>query len=400
MKKGWKVERLGNVCDIYNGGTPDTKVAKYWGGDILWITPKDMGQLEDIYVDDTSRKITKEGLKNSSAKALPPNSVILSSRAPIGHLAINTKEITTNQGCRGIVPHKELLSLYLYYFLKNSVDLLNSLGSGTTFKELSAGKLAEVEIPIPPLPEQQRIVALLDETFAALTKVHANAERNQVNAREVFESAQREIFGNGNHNKTETKMLGDIASFRNGINFTKSSKGETLKIVGVKDFQNNFWVPSENLDSVRIDGKLNETDYLQKGDILAVRSNGNQQLIGRTILASDVTEKTTHSGFTIRIRFESKDIFPEYLCHYLKSDKARKQMISGGAGISIKSLNQQTLTNLPIPLPPLAEQRAIVGRLDALAKESRRLEQVYQQKVEAVEELRKSVLQKAFGGEL
>ena len=145
LSKGWKVEKLGDVCDIFNGGTPDTKVPKYWGGDILWITPKDMGQLESIYVDDTARKITEAGLKNSSAKILLVNSVVLSSRAPIGHLAINTKEITTNQGCRGIVPKKGLSTLYLYYFLENSVDLLNSLGTGTTFKELSATRLEQVQ---------------------------------------------------------------------------------------------------------------------------------------------------------------------------------------------------------------------------------------------------------------
>ena len=194
-----------------------------------------------------------------------------------------------------------------------------------------------------PVPEQQRIVSVLDEAFMSIAQVKANAERNLVNVRELFEAAQRELFEGIGNKKSEVKLLGDVATFRNGINFTKASKGETVKIVGVKDFQNYFWVPLDNLDSVTIDGKLNETDYLRKGDILAVRSNGNQQLIGRSILAGDVTEKTTHSGFTIRIRFESKDIFPEYLCHYLKSEKARKQLISGGAGISIKSLNQTTL---------------------------------------------------------
>jgi len=170
MKKGWEVKKIGEICEIFNGGTPDTKVPKYWGGDILWITPKDMGKLESIYVDDTARKITDAGLKNSSAKILPVNSIILSSRAPIGHLAINTKEIATNQGCKGIVPKKGLSPLFLYYFLENSVELLNSLGSGTTFKELSGSKLAAVQIPFPPLPEQQRLVTILDEVFAALAK--------------------------------------------------------------------------------------------------------------------------------------------------------------------------------------------------------------------------------------
>ena len=111
----WEIKKLGEICEIFNGGTPDTKIAEFWGGKNLWITPKDMGKLDDIYVDDTGRKITDAGLKNSSAKILPINSIILSSRAPIGHLAINTKKIATNQGCKGIVPKKGLATLFLFY---------------------------------------------------------------------------------------------------------------------------------------------------------------------------------------------------------------------------------------------------------------------------------------------
>ena len=187
MKQGWEIKTLGDVSEIMNGGTPDTTVPKFWDGQNLWITPKDMGKMEGIYVDDTLRKITDDGLKNSSAKILPPNSIILSSRAPIGHLAINTKPISTNQGCKGLVPKKGVDTLYLYYFLSKSVDLLNSLGTGATFKELSGSKLGTVEIPLPPLPEQQRIVAILDETFAAIAKAKANAEQNLINANELFE---------------------------------------------------------------------------------------------------------------------------------------------------------------------------------------------------------------------
>jgi type I restriction enzyme S subunit len=116
-------EDAGEVCEIVNGGTPDTKVKEYWDGEHLWITPKDnMGKLNSIFVDETERKITDSGLKNSSAKLLPIKSIILSSRAPIGHLAINKKPMSTNQGCKGIVPKKVLYFEFLYHFLKNSAN--------------------------------------------------------------------------------------------------------------------------------------------------------------------------------------------------------------------------------------------------------------------------------------
>lgn len=161
----WQIKKLGESAKIINGGTPKTKIKKYWNGEIAWITPADMGKLEKIYVEETSRTITDLGLEKSSAKLFPPSSVILSTRAPIGHLAINTVPMSTNQGCRAVIPLKELDYKYLFYFLKSNINLLNKLGTGTTFKELSSKNLKDVEIPLPPLPEQKQIVSILQEAF-------------------------------------------------------------------------------------------------------------------------------------------------------------------------------------------------------------------------------------------
>ena len=395
----WQTKKLGEVCEIVNGGTPKTNIKSYWDGDILWITPKDMGKMDNIYVARTDRMISDAGLKNSSAKIIPQNSVILSTRAPIGHLAINITEITTNQGCKGLVPHHDLYTKYLYYFLEFSVELLNSLGSGTTFKEISGSTLKDVWIPIPTLAEQKRIVKKLDEVFLGLGEVREKAERNLKNAKELFESYLQGVFENLGED-WEEKNLGDIANFRNGMNFTKTSKGQTIKIVGVRDFQKSFFVPFTTLESVTIDGSLNETDLLREGDILTVRSNGNPELIGRTLLAEKVDGDVSHSGFTIRIRIEDKNVYPVYLCHYLKSKKARELLVKSGTGTNIKSLNQGALTALVIPLPKIAEQNAIVKKLDALSAQTKELEAIFRKKIAGVDELKKSVLQKAFAGEL
>jgi type I restriction enzyme S subunit len=152
MNMKWKTKTLGDVCDVINGGTPKTGVREYWGGKNLWITPAEMGKRSSPYVNDTERKITDLGLRDSSARMLPPNSVILSSRAPIGHLVINTDLMATNQGCKGLVPGGALQHKFLYYYLTSIVDLLNSLGTGTTFKELSGGKLKESRCPSPRSP--------------------------------------------------------------------------------------------------------------------------------------------------------------------------------------------------------------------------------------------------------
>ena len=210
MKNGWQTKTLGEMCEVLNGGTPKTGVPEYWGGKHLWITPAEMGKRLSPYADDTERKITDSGLRDSSAQMLPPNSVILSSRAPIGHLVINTKPMATNQGCKGLVPGSQLQHKFLYYYLSSIVDLLNSLGTGATFKELSGGKLKEVPVPITSLPEQQRLVGLLDEAFAGIARARANAEINLQNARALFDSNLQSVFtqrGKGWMEKNNRRLL-------------------------------------------------------------------------------------------------------------------------------------------------------------------------------------------------
>ena len=194
MKRGWTTKRIGDVCEVVNGGTPRTSVATYWGGEHLWITPAEMGKRESPYVDNTERKLTDDGLRESSARMLPPYSVILSSRAPIGHLVINTRPMSTNQGCKSLIPDSTIEHKFLYYYLSSIVELLDALGTGATFRELSGGKLREVSVPIAPLSEQRRIVGVLDEAFAGLATAQANTEKNVQNARALFESHLHSVF--------------------------------------------------------------------------------------------------------------------------------------------------------------------------------------------------------------
>jgi len=272
--------------------------------------------------------------------------------------------------------------------------------SGAAQPQLPNNKLLSIEIPIPPLSEQKRIVEILDEIFSTIAKAKANIEKNLLNTKELFENLSETLFTN-KHNDWCDKSLSEIASFKNGLNFTKSSKGEIIKIVGVKDFQKNFWVPFNDLDSVIIDGKLDEIYFLRKDDIITVRSNGNPELIGRTLLAGSVTAKVSHSGFTIRIRLNSKDVFPAYLCHYLKSKKARKELVERGTGVNIKSLNQTALSSLTISIPKFYDdQQSIVEKLETFSSNAKKLQAVYNQKLNDLEELKKCILQKAFNGEL
>lgn len=292
-------------------------------------------------------------------------------------------------------------SEYINLWLKSPLffDQLDK-GNGATVDTLTIQKLQSVRLSVPPLPEQERIVALLDEAFAGIATARAHAEQNLQNARALFESQLQAVFSQRGEGWVE-KRLGDMATFRNGINFTKSSKGDSIKILGVKDFQQNYWAPLDDLDSIIADGILPDTDTLTQNDIVFVRSNGNPELIGRCLLIGEISGRITHSGFTIRARLVADEIAPKYLCHFLKSNEARQKMIDGGNGANIKSLNQGTLSNLVIPFPQVeSEQTRIVGLLEKLQEETQRLESLYQSKLDALDELKQSLLYQAFSGNL
>ncbi len=264
---------------------------------------------------------------------------------------------------------------------------------------VSKGSMEARAFPLPPLDEQQRIAAILDEAFEGLARARAHAEANLKNARELFDEAEARLFRDISNESTET-TLGELASFRNGLNYSRSSQGDEVKVVGVGDFQDNFLIPTDTLSVTRIDGKLSEDDKLLAGDILAVRSNGNRDLIGRTMLMPESEEPTSFSGFTIRIRLSSEDVFPEYVCSYLRTRIAREKLTAGGGGANISNLNQRILSSFPISYPDKDGQREALFRLERLREKSKRLLESASAKLNDIDDLRQSLLQKAFTGEL
>ena len=163
----WPIMAIGEVCEVVSGATPKTSKPEFWDGNIPWVTPKDLGQVGQKYLNDTPRHITEAGLKSCSARMLPAQSVLLSSRAPIGLVAINKRPVCTNQGFKSLVPRFDLISPdFLFWWLKTHEKHIQSKGRGATFKEVSKKIVEELQIPLPPLPEQRRIAELLDKADA------------------------------------------------------------------------------------------------------------------------------------------------------------------------------------------------------------------------------------------
>ncbi|MCA2693386.1 MULTISPECIES: restriction endonuclease subunit S [unclassified Microcystis] len=165
---GWKIVQLQDIGKIVSGGTPSTKVAEYWEEEICWISPADLSGYNQKYISKGNKSISKFGLENSSAKLMPKGSILFSSRAPIGYVAIASNSLATNQGFKSIIPNENIFNEYIYYYLKSAKQLAEKHANGTTFKEISAKAFASLSIPLPPLPEQHRIVEKIEELFSEL----------------------------------------------------------------------------------------------------------------------------------------------------------------------------------------------------------------------------------------
>lgn len=373
MRKIWETKRIGELCEVVNGGTPKTSVAEYWGGENLWITPAEMGKRDSPYTDRTDRTLTDAGLRDSSARIVPPYSVILSSRAPIGHLVINTKPMSTNQGCKSLIPGRELQYKFLYYYLSSVVNLLESLGTGATFKELSGGKLKEVSVPVPPLAEQERIARVLDEAFAGLDTAQAHAAQNLENARALFESHLQSVFcqrGIGWVEKPFEDCIEDV-KYTTKIQ-RKNFLGEgTFPVISQEaEFTSGFW--NDAADVFRVTKPI--------------------------VIFGDHTQVLKYIDFDfvlgadgVKILQAKPQLLPKFFFYQLRS-------------IPLKSLgyarHYRLLKQVQIAYPSHAEQCTIVTKLDALAAEAQRLARIYEQKQVALAALKQSLLHQAFNGEI
>lgn len=393
---------LSKVCRIVNGGTPKSGVAEYWGGDVAWLTPAEMGKLAAPEISETVRTISSAGLRNSSAKQVPVGSVIMSTRAPIGHLAIPLAPMAFNQGCRGLVPDEGLDTRYLYYFLWFSRDALNDLGTGTTFKELSTGALGSYEIPLPPLQEQRRIVAVLDEAFAAIATATTNAEKNLSNARELsamFPAADpaedcRFAIGellergwlighmDGNHGSDYPRKDEFVDT---GVTYLSANCIRD----GLVDFGRAKFLTSERA------GKLRK-GFAKNRDVLFAH---NATVGPVALLQTDADFVVLGTSLTY-YRCDEDFILPEYLESYLRSPAFVAQY---SAVMRQSTRNQVPITKqreFYIDLPPMVLQRHLVASLRGFQEHGRTMAKLYQAKLDALSALKESLLRRAFSGQL
>ena len=258
----WQEKRLGEVAEIISGGTPDTNNIEFWGGNIGWITPFDLSNYNYRYICNGTRNITDRGLTNSSAKLLPSNTILFSSRAPIGYIAIAKKTLTTNQGFKNFIC-KDINYLFLYYYLKHNVSYLKLYATGATFPELSATTIKKIKISVPDLATQEKVADILSTYDDLIENNNRRIEILEQMAQEIykewfvrfrFPGHEKVKFVNGIPEGWEVKKVKDIVDRKPfGTLYKESQVQEDGNVIVIdqskKDyigFHNNK--PSHNAD--------------------------------------------------------------------------------------------------------------------------------------------------------
>ncbi len=391
------MKKIADICRTAAGGTPlKSNKAFYEGGDIPWLLSGEVGG----NITKTKNFITQAGLDGSSAKIFPVNTVLIAMYgATAGEVGILRCEAATNQAVCGIYPNENISPEYLYYFFLNHKDQLVAQAVGNAQPNISQQKIKDTEIDLPCISVQKRLVAILDEVFADIEQVRAKTEQNLKNARELFESYLQQVFsqrGEGWESMTLSQATGGVYTGPFGSLLHKSDYIEN----GVP------LVNPAHITSVGVEPDLRKTiseetaqrlkSYvMSEGDIVIARRGE----MGRCALVTSKEEGYLCGTGSFFIK-SSDRVLGDYLVRYLRSAAGKKRLEQIASGAVMLNLSNAELSNFSLYFPPVDKQKEIVREIGEVSEKIEAMALVYQDKLLALDELKKSILQKAFSGEL
>jgi len=379
MKAGWQTKTLGELCRIRTGkkdvnqGNPE--------GEYPFFTCAAEHTYSDSFSFDTE-------------------ALLIAGNGDVGKVSYYKGKFEAYQRTYVVSDFKDVQPRFLYLILDGKLkDTVSQQKLGNTMPYIKVGMLTDFPVPVPPLPEQQRIVGILDEAFDGIATAKVNAEKNLQNASALFESHLQSVFTQRVEGWVE-KTIEEVCIIGDGNHSSNYPRKDELIEVGVP------FIRSTNL----VDGRVDGTDmrflspekhaqlkkgHLKSGDILIT----NRGEIGKTAIV-DATYDNANLNSQIAWLRCREEMDNKFLFHVLNSEDIQKHFQSAKSGAALQQFTIKQLRELKVPLPPVKQQQSIVQSLDALREETQRLESLYQRKLAALDELKKSLLHQAFSGEL
>ena len=399
----WEQRKLGELAEIVGGGTPSTSVESYWDGDIDWYAPAEIG--EQIYLKSSQRKITEEGLNKSSAKVLPVGTVLFTSRAGIGKIAILLKEGCTNQGFQSIVPNKDKLDSYFIFTRSEELKRYGeTVGAGSTFVEVSGKQMANMELMMPTTMLEQKKIGAYFCTLDHLITLHQRKYEKLKNVKKsmlekMFPSKGckvPEIRFSGFTDDWEQRKLGIINTF-----FTDGNYGEAYpKASDMTDSSSGIpFLTGGNLKEGKL--SLDGVSY--------ITPEKHSQLISGHLLEDDIViavrgslgalgyVNTDNSGWNINsqlaiLRTDKSELYGKFLIQYLLSWAGQNELLKRQTGSALKQLPIGALKDVEVPITSVAEQERIATYFDSLDH----LITLHQRELEKLKNIKKTLLEKMF----
>jgi len=369
-RRSGNMVKLGSVCEIIGGGTPSKSKSEYYNGKIPWASVRDM---RSEILKNTELTITEEAVIHSSSKIITKGNVIIATRVGLGKVCLLNQDTAINQDLKGVIPKKNNLNPdYLFWWFKSISEEIINAGTGLTVQGVKLPFIKELNFPLIPLSEQKQIVEILDQAFTAIDQAKANIEKNIQNAKELFQSKLNDIFsqkGDG----WEEKKFKEVCILQRGFDLPKRlrKKGEYSLVTssGIKESIFDYKVEGPGVVTGR-SGSIGNVFYV----------NNNFWPLNTALYIKD---------------FKGNNEL--YIYYFLKNFDLSKY--SSGAGVP--TLNRNFVHDkFVLSTNNIEDQIAIVNTLESLNNKSKEVENNYLLKLSTLEELKKSILQKAFAGEL
>lgn len=387
--------KLGEICEVVSGSTPKTNIAEYWDGDLEWITPAELDD-ETYIIKESHRKITRAAVQKTSLKPFPKGTVILSSRAPIGKVAIAGKEMYCNQGFKNLICSESVDNRYLYWYLKGHTDYLNALGRGATFKELSKNIVENIEIPLPELDKQIMYSNILKKCCDIMMALKQQMTQYEL----LIKSRFVELFGDPSINPKgwNEVNISEITSGKvsNGF-FAKRSdyiKDGNVSVLGVANVVNRMYSQCKNLPKAYGTKSDIKKFQVQYGDLLFCRSSLVAEGIGKaSVVPVDVPKGVLFECHVIRLVLDLEKCVPEYIQMLTTTDYYRKQILAQSKTATMTTIGQDGILKTNVLLPPVELQKQFLH----VVQQTEKLKSITQKSINELQLLFDSLMQKYFG---